>query len=90
LAIQFSLFWNDLAGLPKDHFYLYKSRWNTERINPSYFATLEWEGREGKQLLFCTQVSTVPNFYKWQKHGVQKKKQKHTKPLSLNVDGCEI
>jgi beta-galactosidase len=42
------LFWNDLAGLPKDHFYLSQNRWNTERINPSYFATLEWEGREGQ------------------------------------------
>jgi beta-galactosidase len=31
---------------------------------------------KGKQLLFlCTQVSTVLNFYKWQKHEFRKKKQ---------------
>jgi beta-galactosidase len=39
-------------ALPKDRFYLYRSRWN-ERINPSYFATLEWEGREGQTTPFC-------------------------------------
>jgi len=39
---------NDLAGLPKDRFYLYRSRWNTKDETLHILPHWNWEGREGK------------------------------------------
>lgn len=38
----------DLAGLPKDRYYLYRSRWNTEEETLHILPHWNWEGREGQ------------------------------------------
>ena len=38
----------DLAGLPKDRYYLYRSRWNTEQPTIHLLPHWNWEGREGE------------------------------------------
>ncbi len=39
---------SDLAGLPKDRFYLYRSRWNTKDATLHILPHWNWEGREGE------------------------------------------
>jgi len=39
----------DLAGLPKDRFYLYRSRWNTQEETLHVLPHWNWEGREGEK-----------------------------------------
>jgi len=39
----------DLAGLPKDRFYLYRSRWNTQDETLHVLPHWNWEGREGEK-----------------------------------------
>jgi len=39
---------SDLAGLPKDRYYLYRSRWNTQDETLHILPHWNWEGREGK------------------------------------------
>ncbi|GLB49488.1 DUF4982 domain-containing protein [Neptunitalea lumnitzerae] len=39
---------NDLAGLPKDRYYLYRSRWNTKDTTLHILPHWNWEGREGE------------------------------------------
>ena len=38
----------DLAGLPKDRYYLYRSRWNTDSPTLHILPHWNWEGREGE------------------------------------------
>ena len=38
----------DLAGLPKDRFYLYRSKWNTQKHTLHLLPHWTWKGREGK------------------------------------------
>lgn len=38
----------DLAGLPKDRYYLYKSRWNADEETLHILPHWNWEGREGE------------------------------------------
>ncbi len=38
----------DLAGLPKDRYYLYRSRWNTRDETLHILPHWNWEGREGE------------------------------------------
>lgn len=38
----------DLAGLPKDRYFLYRSRWNTEKATLHVLPHWNWEGREGE------------------------------------------
>jgi len=38
----------DLAGLPKDRFYLYRSRWNTAEPTLHVLPHWNWQGREGE------------------------------------------
>lgn len=38
----------DLAGLPKDRFYLYRSRWNESQETLHILPHWNWEGREGE------------------------------------------
>lgn len=38
----------DLAGIPKDRYYLYRSRWNTEDETLHILPHWNWEGREGE------------------------------------------
>jgi beta-galactosidase len=39
---------NDLAGLPKDRFYLYRSKWNAKNTTLHILPHWNWEGREGE------------------------------------------
>ena len=39
---------SDLAGLPKDRFYLYRSRWNTKSPTLHILPHWNWKGREGQ------------------------------------------
>ena len=39
---------NDLAGLPKDRYYLYRSRWNTKDETLHVLPHWNWGGREGE------------------------------------------
>ncbi len=39
---------SDLAGIPKDRYYLYRSRWNTKDETLHILPHWNWEGREGK------------------------------------------
>ncbi len=44
----------DLAGLPKDRYYLYRSRWNTNESTIHLLPHWNWEGREGDTIpVFC-------------------------------------
>ena len=44
----------DLAGLPKDRFYLYRSKWNTKEHTTHLLPHWTWPGREGKVTpVFC-------------------------------------
>lgn len=38
----------DLAGIPKDRYYLYRSRWNTESATIHMLPHWNWKGREGE------------------------------------------
>jgi len=38
----------DLAGIPKDRYYLYRSRWNTDEPTLHLLPHWNWEGREGE------------------------------------------
>jgi beta-galactosidase len=38
----------DLAGIPKDRYYLYRSRWNKEKPTLHILPHWNWEGREGQ------------------------------------------
>lgn len=40
----------DLAGLPKDRFYFYRSRWNTKEHTLHVFPHWTWPGMEGKSI----------------------------------------
>ncbi len=50
----------DLAGLPKDRYYLYRSRWNTEDETLHILPHWNWEGREGE----TTPVFVYTNYNK--------------------------
>ena len=43
---------HDLAGLPKDRAWLYRSRWNTEKSTLHVLPHWTWKGREGETLSF--------------------------------------
>lgn len=44
----------DLAGLPKDRYYLYRSRWNTKQHTLHLLPHWNWEGREGDTIpVYC-------------------------------------
>ena len=54
---------NDLAGLPKDRFYLYRSRWNTKEETLHILPHWNWEGREGEVTpVFVYTTMIVLNF----------------------------
>ncbi|GAA4829613.1 DUF4982 domain-containing protein [Algivirga pacifica] len=50
----------DLAGIPKDRYYLYRSRWNTEKETLHILPHWNWEGREGE----VTPVFVYTNYKK--------------------------
>ncbi|WP_246853838.1 DUF4982 domain-containing protein [Rufibacter aurantiacus] len=66
---------NDLAGLPKDRFYLYRSRWNKESETLHILPHWNWEGREGQTtpVFVYTNYDSAELFVNGKSMGVQKK-----------------
>ncbi|MCH4551730.1 DUF4982 domain-containing protein [Aestuariibaculum lutulentum] len=66
---------NDLAGLPKDRFYLYRSRWNTEDETLHVLPHWNWEGREGETtpVFVYTSYNSAELFVNGKSMGIQKK-----------------
>jgi beta-galactosidase len=65
----------DLAGLPKDRFYLYRSRWNTAAETLHILPHWNWEGREGQTtpVFVYTNYDSAELFINGKSQGIQKK-----------------
>lgn len=65
----------DLAGIPKDRFYLYRSRWNTKDETLHILPHWNWKGREGKTtpVFVYTNYNSAELFVNGKSMGVQKK-----------------
>lgn len=65
----------DLAGLPKDRYYLYRSRWNTSDETLHILPHWNWEGREGQTtpVFVYTNYHSAELFVNGKSQGVQKK-----------------
>ncbi|MFY0625479.1 MAG: DUF4982 domain-containing protein [Reichenbachiella sp.] len=65
----------DLAGLPKDRYYLYRSRWNTQDETLHILPHWNWEGREGKTtpVFVYTSYNSAELFVNGKSMGIQKK-----------------
>lgn len=65
----------DLAGLPKDRYYLYRSRWNTEDETLHILPHWNWEGREGEAtpVFVYTNYDSAELFVNGKSQGIQKK-----------------
>ncbi|WP_256011741.1 DUF4982 domain-containing protein [Desertivirga xinjiangensis] len=66
---------NDLAGLPKDRFYLYRSQWNSSDNTLHILPHWNWEGREGQvtPVFVYTNYKSAELFVNGKSMGVQKK-----------------
>ena len=66
---------NDLAGLPKDRYYLYRSRWNTKATTLHILPHWNWEGREGQTtpVFVYTSYNSAELFINGKSRGVQTK-----------------
>ena len=66
---------NDLAGLPKDRYYLYRSRWNTKDETLHILPHWNWEGREGEitPVFVYTSYDSAELFVNGKSMGIQKK-----------------
>jgi beta-galactosidase len=65
----------DLAGLPKDRYYLYRSRWNTKDETLHILPHWNWQGREGQTtpVFVYTNYSSAELFINGKSQGIQKK-----------------
>lgn len=65
----------DLAGIPKDRYYLYKSRWNTEDETLHILPHWNWKGREGETtpVFVYTNYDSAELFVNGKSQGIQKK-----------------
>jgi beta-galactosidase len=65
----------DLAGLPKDRYYLYRSRWNTEDETLHILPHWNWEGREGEvtPVFAYTSYNSAELFINGESQGIQRK-----------------
>ncbi|ALL06890.1 beta-galactosidase [Pedobacter sp. PACM 27299] len=66
---------SDLAGLPKDRFYLYRSRWNKEKPTLHLLPHWNWEGREGEitPVFVYTSYDSAELFLNGKSLGIRKK-----------------
>lgn len=66
---------NDLAGLPKDRYYLYRSRWNIKDETLHMLPHWNWEGREGEitPVFVYTSYDSAELFVNGKSMGIQKK-----------------
>lgn len=71
----------DLAGLPKDRYYLYRSRWNTEDETLHILPHWNWKGREGEitPVFVYTNYNSAELFVNGVSQGVQTKTKDKTK-----------
>lgn len=65
----------DLAGLPKDRYYLYRSRWNTKEPTLHILPHWNWEGREGQitPVFVYTNYDSAELFVNGKSQGVRTK-----------------
>ncbi len=65
----------DLAGIPKDRYHLYRSRWNTEEPTLHLLPHWNWEGREGQitPVFVYTNYDSAELFLNGKSLGIQKK-----------------
>ncbi|NCP05605.1 MAG: beta-galactosidase [Flavobacteriaceae bacterium CG17_big_fil_post_rev_8_21_14_2_50_33_15] len=83
---------NDLAGLPKDRYYLYRSRWNTKDETLHILPHWNWEGREGKTtpVFVYSSFDSAELFLNGKSLGIQKKnnstKQNRYRLMWMNVN----
>ncbi|MFA7139646.1 MAG: DUF4982 domain-containing protein [Proteiniphilum sp.] len=65
----------DLAGIPKDRFYLYRSHWNKEAETLHILPHWNWEGREGEvtPVFVYTNYPSAELFINGKSQGVRKK-----------------
>ena len=73
----------DLAGIPKDRFYLYRSHWNKEAETLHILPHWNWQGREGE----VTPVFVYTNYPSAELFINGKSQGKRTKDLSVPLDG---
>ncbi len=73
----------DLAGIPKDRFYLYRSHWNKKAETLHILPHWNWKGREGKitPVFVYTNYPTAELFINGKSQG------KRTKDLSIKRNG---
>ena len=72
----------DLAGIPKDRFYLYRSHWNKEVETLHILPHWNWKGREGK----TTPVFVYTNYPSAELFINGKSQGKRSKDLSVGID----
>lgn len=72
----------DLAGIPKDRFYLYRSHWNKEAETLHILPHWNWEGREGE----ITPIFVYTNYPSAELFINGKSQGKKTKDLSIKID----
>lgn len=72
----------DLAGLPKDRYYLYRSHWNSEEETLHILPHWNWEGREGEvtPVFVYTNYPSAELFINGKSQGVR------TKDMSVTVE----
>lgn len=65
----------DLAGMPKDRYYLYRSRWNTTDETLHILPHWTWPGREGEvtPVFVYTNYNSAELFVNGKSQGIQKK-----------------
>ncbi|MFC3559937.1 DUF4982 domain-containing protein [Pedobacter jamesrossensis] len=65
----------DLAGIPKDRYYLYRSRWNKDKPTLHMLPHWNWEGREGQitPVFVYTSYDSAELFLNGKSLGIQKK-----------------
>ena len=71
----------DLAGLPKDRYYLYRSHWNKDEETLHMLPHWNWEGREGE----VTPVFVYTNYPSAELFINGKSQGRRTKDLTVNV-----
>jgi beta-galactosidase len=65
----------DLAGIPKDRYYLYRSRWNTEEETLHILPHWNWQGRESEKtpIFVYTSYDSAELFVNGKSQGIRRK-----------------
>ncbi len=78
----------DLAGIPKDRFYLYRSHWNSDENTLHILPHWNWAGREGEvtPIFVYTNYPSAELFINGKSQGVQTKDLSITRDISANKE----